>query len=83
MQICIVFLVHDGELLCLGVHDLQQRKSRGTFQVPQGCKAVCSLSYVPQFLITAILTYTYIYIHMWSIHPNIFSMTFYATEPKL
>jgi len=25
MQICVVFAVHDGEVLCLGVHDLQQR----------------------------------------------------------
>jgi len=35
MQICVVFSVHDGEVLCLGVHDLQQRKSRGIFQVSQ------------------------------------------------
>jgi len=25
MQICAVFAVHDGEVLCRGVHDLQQR----------------------------------------------------------
>jgi len=74
MQICVVFSVHDGEVLCLGVHDLQQRQSRGSFQVSQGCRAVCSLSYVTRFLITVILTYIY---------PNIFSMTFYANEPKL
>ena len=82
MQICVVFSVQDGELLCLGVHDLQQRKSRGNFQVSQGCKTVCSLSYVPQFFITTILMYTYIYIYIyiyiniWSLYPNIFSTTF-------
>jgi len=25
----------------------------------------------------------YVYIHMWSVHPNIFSVTFYAKESKL
>jgi len=25
VQICVVFAVHDSEVLCLGVHDLQQR----------------------------------------------------------
>jgi len=25
MQICVVFTVHDGEVLCFGVHDLQLR----------------------------------------------------------
>jgi hypothetical protein len=30
-----------------------------------------------------IYIYIYIYIHAWSLHPNIFSMTFYAKEPKL
>jgi len=25
MQICVVFAVHDGEVLCRGVHDPQQR----------------------------------------------------------
>jgi len=24
MQICVVFAVHDGEVLCLGVQDLQR-----------------------------------------------------------
>jgi len=43
MQICVVFSVHDGEVFCLRVHDLQQRQSRGSFQVSQGCRAVCSL----------------------------------------
>jgi hypothetical protein len=39
-------------------------KSRGSFQVSQVCRAVCSWSYITQFLVTVILTY--IYIHMWS-----------------
>jgi len=25
MQICVVFAVHDGEVLCRGVHNIQQR----------------------------------------------------------
>jgi len=25
MQICVVFAMHDGEVLCFGVHVLQQR----------------------------------------------------------
>ena len=58
-KICVVFSVHDGEVLCLGVHDLQQRQSSGSFQVSQGCRAACSLCYLTQFLITAIITYTY------------------------
>ena len=52
-------------------------------RVTKGWRAVCSCSYVTQFLVTVILTYVYVYIYinMWSIHPNIFSMTFYVKEP--
>ena len=37
-QICVVFSVHDGEVLCLGVHDLQQRESWDIFRFPENAE---------------------------------------------
>jgi hypothetical protein len=73
MQICVVFAVHDGEVLCLGVRDPQQRVSRG-FPISQGCRAVRSWSYVTIFSYCNFNKYVYIftcgpYIHTFLVWP--------------
>ena len=65
-----MFSVHDDEVLCLRVHYLQQRQSRSSFQVSQGCRAVCSLCNT--IFNYCNLTYIYIYIYIYGPYIQIF-----------